>query len=332
MVVLWEKGDAVNQYKVWRGEASEPEVFSAVNRGAPEFLSPMFEPVKIGDKRELVQVAEQFEPIFLLKHSGNTVADVLSDVANLDEINKAMSLATKDRKNAVSTRKIREKDMARLDQDLVKYKGLDGVVQRGIEVEARYGAIEVAQNKLLELDRYRSVLGKVLLSVQALSDATKPPVPDASKVREAASRAADSDRFLQKLRSMAPEVRRLKNIGQVRDVESKPLREAYTRLAQLDGWVQRLRSFKKNSSEIEMVRQKIVPDKKFVEEALVRLKKVDSLLRRHTSVQEEISRLGAELKTTLEREQAIVQEFRDMGVCPACSQPVTADHCLNLGG
>jgi len=331
MRVLWEKGDAVNQYTVWKDGAENPDVYSAVNRGAPDFLLPLFEPVKIGDHRDLIQVAEQFEPIFLLNQGGTTIADVLSDVANLDEINKAVSLASKDRKAAASTRKIREKDISSLDKDLERYAGLDGVVSRGSDIEARYEAIETAQERVLRLDRYRKTLSRVLLSIQSLKAATKPSVPDTSDVRAMHVRAAKADDLLQRVRALAPEIRKLRGIKSVRELDSDPLRAAYAKAKAAEGWIQRLRTFKDSMSRIKAAQAKPVPDKTSVEEARGRYEHLDSLWTRRTHLQEEQARLDAELQETVEQEKAVLDEFRAMGMCPTCSQDITADHCLHLG-
>jgi hypothetical protein len=90
--ILWEKGDAVSRYVV------NGEIFEAIPKGFPDFLKPGFTPVQVGDRSVSLQVADQFDPIFLLGETGTTVADVLGDVARLDSINTATRLAEKDRR------------------------------------------------------------------------------------------------------------------------------------------------------------------------------------------------------------------------------------------
>src|SRR5277367_3768831 len=73
--LLWEKGDSDNRY-TFNGQVND-----SVGQGTPTFLQAGFAPIKIGDDKELLQVADQFDPIFLLNKTGGAVADVLSDVA-----------------------------------------------------------------------------------------------------------------------------------------------------------------------------------------------------------------------------------------------------------
>lgn len=119
--LLWEKGDAINRY-VFNGA-----VHDRVERGVPDFLSPAFDLIKVGQKQVSVQMAEQHRPLFLLDQEGGTVADVLSDVANLDQINQAIRLAEKDRKEAAAQRKVREGDVRTLTATVEGYRGLGGL-------------------------------------------------------------------------------------------------------------------------------------------------------------------------------------------------------------
>ena len=95
--LLWEKGDKHNRY-VFNGQEH-----GVPNRGTPDFLErPKLEKdfgqVKVGDQWSLLQVADQFENLFLLNQSGGVVADVFSDVARLDRVNVAIKYVEKDRR------------------------------------------------------------------------------------------------------------------------------------------------------------------------------------------------------------------------------------------
>jgi hypothetical protein len=138
--LLWEKGDAINRYVFNGVELTVP------GRGFPEFLKGSgFEPVRIGDDSRLIQVSDQLKPIFLLDESGATVANVLSDVARLDAINVAVKMVEKDRREANSLRKVREKDLAELNAQLDQYGGLDPALDRAAKVEARLGKLQAME-------------------------------------------------------------------------------------------------------------------------------------------------------------------------------------------
>jgi exonuclease SbcC len=120
---LWEKGDSDNRYTVWRNGTEE--VYDKLDRGTPEFLSPAFSPIKVGDSPHLINVGDQFEPIFLLGDPGSAVADVLSDVAKLDNLNAALRLVAKDKTACSSTLKVREVDSQAEMARLAGFAGLD---------------------------------------------------------------------------------------------------------------------------------------------------------------------------------------------------------------
>lgn len=145
--LLWEKGDNDNRY-TFNGR-----VYDSVERGTPSFLSGEYGSIKIGDDKELLQVADQFDPIFLLNRTGGVIADVLSDVARLDRINAAMRLVEKDRRDAVATRKVRELDIGDLTQRLLGFDGLDKALGQVRAVEETLPAIEQAEKRLLQIER-----------------------------------------------------------------------------------------------------------------------------------------------------------------------------------
>ena len=164
--VVWSKGDRVNTYSVTRnGETKE---YSALERAGREFLAPDFEEVQIGDSKELLQAVSQFDPIFLFNQSGNVVADVLSDVANLDFINVAVKNLSKDRKANKATLTVRETDLANAKSDLTKYAGLAvwGVALGAAKTKS--SAISKAQANLDQVSSLIRNLDRVQESVNNL--------------------------------------------------------------------------------------------------------------------------------------------------------------------
>lgn len=187
-VVLWEKGDAINQYTTW--VEGEKQVYSRVGR-SPE-LPPVlggFEPVSIGDRnKQHLQISDQFTPIFLLNLPGSAIADLLSDVAQLDEINGAMRLVTKDRKDASSQRKVRDSDVITLEKNLLRYDGLDLRDKEIRDIERSlltYQALDVALSKVRG---FIEGLSGVARAIKSWTLTLQPNLPDEAPLREKASR------------------------------------------------------------------------------------------------------------------------------------------------
>jgi exonuclease SbcC len=373
LTFTWEKGDAVNQYTVQRPGVDEPEVYSKIDRGTPDFLLPLFNPVKVGTGHELLQVSEQFSPIFLLDQGGNTVADVLSDVAQLDEINVAMGLVSKDRKNALATRTVREKDILALETSLEKYDGLDDAISRVREVEGRHEAVEGAQEAAQQLDGYLTTLRGLAASIKALKAATAPSIPKADPLAEGDTKLSQLDKFYREVAGRATVVRRLRGVEKVVVPDDTAMRATLGKLSQVEGWLDQLRKFKVALRHRKKLEGLPTPDGDALEQAQQRYSTAQGLADRQAQLKATIKRceeleavptpsevaleqaqqrydtlhefadrlerlegaqvgLGVELAAIETEEQEILEAFSELGVCPACSQSIEADHCLSLEG
>lgn len=174
--VLWQKGDKVNRYEITRdGKTQE---YEALERGDQEFLQPEFRRIVVGDSKDLIQVSDQFEPLFLVRDRGSVVADVLSDVAQLDDINGAIRLVSKDRKDAVATRTVRERDASDLRQNLAGYDGLSDVEARSAKLEAAYLRTEEQRDQVAKLEGYVARHDDLRAVLSRLQDAVTPAVPN----------------------------------------------------------------------------------------------------------------------------------------------------------
>jgi DNA repair ATPase RecN len=148
--LLWEKGDAINRY-TYNGQ-----VYDRAERGVPEFLLDKFALVKVGDDQKLLQCSDQFYPIFLLDQTGGVVAEVLSDAARLDRINVAMKLAEKDRREAVSVRKVREQDLTLLAEKIGRFDGLDNVLSEVQATQDSLVKLGTAQQTMAQIEGFIS--------------------------------------------------------------------------------------------------------------------------------------------------------------------------------
>jgi energy-coupling factor transporter ATP-binding protein EcfA2 len=178
--LLWEKGArGINRYTVWKDGVESIYDRVGQNIDLPEFLDGQFAPVKLGPNESLLQVSSQFDPPFLLDLSGPAVAGILSDIGQLDDINQALAAVAKDRRTAMSTRKVREADIADLSQRLVVYASLDDHLQRvraaqeaGHVIEGVSGRAQLAERLITEVTDSARVLRRV-----SAAAAVKPPDP-----------------------------------------------------------------------------------------------------------------------------------------------------------
>lgn len=322
--LTWEKGDEVNQYTVMKD--GKETVLTAVNRGTPDFLLPDFEPVKVGDRTDLLQVSEQFESPFLLKESGAAVADVLADVAKLDDINLATRLVAKDRKNAVATRNVRDKDIETLTAELEGYEGLDKAVERAVEVEAQHDRVQKVGKAVEHLEVFIKEHETLDVAIKALKKAVAPKLPDAEKLMATGTAFAQLSRFYDELVARGPLIRRLKGIDAVTLPELSGVTSVMAVTTRLDDWLDHLRTLKTELGRFKQVKDLAEPDASGLQAASEHLQKVQGWLSRYEVLKAAEAELGARLTAVEEEEKELLEQFEALGVCPTCSLPLHPEH------
>lgn len=330
MEIIWKKGDSVNSYDLKRAGDEDWSVYTKVGQGTPEFLYPEFAPVKVGsDGMETLQVSEQFNPIFLLNQSGTVVADVLSNVARLDDINVAMAAVAKDRKSEVLTRKLREKDIDSLGQRLKCYDGLDEALLDVGRVDSEYEAIQNARDSLAKLDSFLSRAKSLSLSVKGLRHALAPQEPDKKALKGAVVRASLVHKLYDALSTKAPVVRRLRGIDKVDLPDTQPVKTSMDRAVKIDRWIDRLREVKYRRDRWKCL-DVVMPDVGPVKESLDRATVLDRLAEKESRLRQSLVKVEHSLSESEAERSNIVEEINGLGICPTCSQEIEADRCLHL--
>lgn len=365
--VVWEKGDDINQYRITRSGGIE-QVYNALDRGEPEFLKPEFQQVQIGDSKELLQISEQFKPIFLLNKTGGVIADVLSDVAKLDDINEAMRLVNKDRKDASSTRTVRENDARDLRKELASFADVPGLVTRSETLEARITRARSLDASVKELQRFLASLSGLKVSMESLALATKPALPDWGRLSKRAaaflllvrfssdhqSKAAVVEHLspvdlvvVPELSGLWSKVKVLKSLSGMASKQAEVTRLAKvgeTQLSSLDAVSKKLEEAKRVSDWVRRVLQvkSLMAKHQTLEEVphvdLGRVRRVAETFRQIHAFERRYGKLVQDVEALTEKagmaDQAvreILQEYADLGVCPTCTQSISPDH-FHVGG
>jgi energy-coupling factor transporter ATP-binding protein EcfA2 len=315
--LLWEKGDGVNRY-TFNGQ-----VYDSVGSGTPSFLMDGYAPIKIGDSKELLQVSDQFDPIFLLNQTGGVIADVLSDVAHLDSVNIAMRMVEKDRREFTSTRKVRERDVVLLTQDLVRYDGLDVAVGQIRGVEDKLGKVEQLDKRLRQIELFLEAGAARATEIKHLSGIEKVPEPDVKPVQEGAKGFLSIQGWHDSLVTFKVWFERMKGLDAFAAPSVTPLKE---RLMGFNGVVElagRYDILTMDVTKLEAV-QGVVTETlspSALKERLVGLSKVAGLASSYEALTSELSGLEATHQRVQEDVEVIQAEWAALGVCPTCEQP-----------
>jgi len=175
--LVWKKGTTKRHkptYVVNGGKPIHP------GRGVPDEVKAFgVLPIKVMGQEVWPTLAPQFTgQVFLLDQPGSSLAEAVADVDRVTKLNGALRSADHDRRQAQATLKVRRADIARLEESLESYAGLNGVV-------ARVGEIEKAQEKAGKYGRVidkitdlRDRLAQAHSQVEALEGVEEVAVPD----------------------------------------------------------------------------------------------------------------------------------------------------------
>ena len=321
--LLWEKGDAINRY-TFNGV-----IYDKAEKGTPDFLSPAFLPVKVGDRQELLQVADQFSAIYLLDQTGGVVADVLSDVARLDRINVAMRMAERDRKEAVSTRKVREKDVTDLQTKLDGFVGLDLAVAQAAQVQADLDLIEQKAAAVEKLDGFMAAGSAIGQRVKALETGMATPVPDPADMEAQARLLGQMARWCGQINDQAGGIQKLAPVEQVGVPDKDDLQAVHEKFGALHRWHGQLVGFRDFFTAMKPVELLPPLEPTALREARERFQVAHGLVQRVAAAEDALRKLEAAYDAILVEEKAAHDEVEALGVCPTCIRPLKA-HELHL--
>lgn len=359
--LLWEKGEAIGRYVV------NGTVYEALGKGFPEFLKQWFAPVTIGNNSSMLQISEQFDPIFLLGESGSVVADVLSDVTQLNNINVAMRLVEKDRREVSSVLKVREKDARNIQDRLASYVGLEAVSDRFPEIESRLLSLESLEGRVQRVEsflvRVTSVVATIRQLMQAeaievskiddLSDVSKLSVnlsglcdrwvekTDAVTLLEGCERIGDikeiesADRFwnlctLQdRFESQVRLIRSLESVESIKEPVMPNLGTSFGRIRRLQVWANRLESFRDVLADLACLDGLYIPDGSGL---VVDTRKTD-LAVRYGNLSGDVARLEESLIAADCELVQVVRDLSEIDTCPLCGRKLNtdADICISDG-
>ena len=326
--LLWQKGDSVNRY-VYNGEEH-----TVAGRGTPEFLEELFSPVKLGSDKSktLLQVSNQFNPIFILNESGPAVADILSDVAKLDQINEAARLAAKDRKEVKATRKVREKDVKDLKAQLQPYDHLDDVLGRVRDLASLEAEVAASQEKVDHLDRLMERAGTVARRIRQLEGVGTLRIPPIDPAVDLGEKVGWFSEAAEEYHSKSREVRKLEGVDEVYlpDIEVLRRGDTYDSLAR---WTRKVTALKDFFGKAKALGLAKLPDLEALDQPLTSYDRLQRWVSKLRGVKTVYGSVKESLVDVDKRVRTISAEFDALGVCPTCEQPIHAtEHAEVVNG
>ena len=314
--LLWEKGDSVNRYVV------NGSIYEAIERGIPEFLTQSgFGIIKIWDRAESLQIADQFNPIFLLDQSGGVAADVISDVARLDAINEAMKLCERDRKEVVATKKVREQDVVNLSASLAEYDGLDPMLGATELLPEALSSLALKESQCKFLDEALLAHETLTSTIDHLGSVQDIRVPECTSLLETSTSLSKLTAYIGQLNQRELAVNELNGIERTPKAPSiDPLLESLSVGSLLSGWVDKLRAAKEALQAEKSLTKLPSPDIGGLSVVETKYSDLQKFCRDLLTHQARIELLGKDLQQTSTELEGVETEIDDLGgICPTCS-------------
>jgi DNA repair exonuclease SbcCD ATPase subunit len=174
----WKKGDSAT-YTV-NGES-----FSKLNRAIPK---PMMDAglgkLEIGDFKTNLNVASQFEEIFLLNEPGSTITEVLASIYKLDTLSLADDACQKELKGQKSLLKTRDADLKKLESKLTVFEGFEDVKKAMEKVTALDRAVNALQIEIQSIKEYEDEIQSANAEVNRLTPIKDVKPPNTDKCRK----------------------------------------------------------------------------------------------------------------------------------------------------
>ena len=175
--IKWSRDKKTAKYEV-NGEA-----YAKLSGSVPEpILDKGFKELSLSKDKLSVQIAHQFDNIFLLNQTGSRITEVLSNLGNLNKIISANKICLTDKKGSKSKLKIRKEDLL---SEKEKFKSFEGLDEQRSVIEGLRNILEEAKlfrNKKKEVLKYKIKLDKslgVVSNIRKIKD-LKVPLDDIS--------------------------------------------------------------------------------------------------------------------------------------------------------
>lgn len=302
--IVWEKGEGTNRYTV------DGVLYDKAERGYPPFLAPLgLDPIPLGSDFTLVQVSDQWDPLFLFNRSASEVATVIGDVGELPKVQEAIKAIERDRKDTASRKKIREEDLKTTQESLESFQDVP-------VLQAKLAEMQKMRDRLYQLSSVVNVLREFQDRLQSLTESLEESERKANTVLSSPPSSDEFQRIVGwgfSYQEIQAHLLRLSSLSEI-TLPSFPDPE---RLDRLKGFYDR---FVKNS-DIPRVPEipTTLPEGSAVYLSLL------SLRDKVAPVQEAYLRAKASASELSAESRAIQEEIASIPVCPTCGNPTSGE-------
>jgi exonuclease SbcC len=307
--IKWVRDKKTAYYEV-NGES-----FSKLGGSVPDVLIKKgFRELSLSKEKLAVQVAHQFENIFLLNQPGSKITEVLSNLGNLNRIIEANKACLTDKKSMRSRLKIRLEDNSLEKQKLASFAGLEDQKEKVDTLKSLLNDLKLMKQNRENATRLQVKLQK---SMSVVSELRKLKSIDAPKDDISLDEYKSLLLLQRKMGSLSDKVSKyksLKNVNQIsfeldNDLDKfANLRKLYHNLSNQQQRLNHLSVIPDVISEVDVNPSQITSVRKLIDKLENTKSNVLSYREKIKETESELSHLEAEL-TALKS---------DLKVCPVC--------------
>jgi DNA repair protein SbcC/Rad50 len=186
-VVTLERTETGGKYRVV-GPTDAEASYTKLNQGVPDDVTRALGIAPVPANSMSANFAGQFDPPFLLRESGATVARTLGELTNVDRIFEAVREANRRRNTFTAALHTREADLAVVRERMAEFVGLPARLRRLDEAEQ---TAETCQSLAGRAHRLRQATETLEVAEAVLARTRElPPVPSTTAVDAAEARLA----------------------------------------------------------------------------------------------------------------------------------------------
>lgn len=312
--IQWEKGKG-NNYTINGAQ------FSNVGLSVPSEIADLgFKTISVGNKELDPQIADQFNPLFLIDGKGGSSAEVLFDISRIKVLNEAQRLVEKDQRDSKSLLKTRVSDLSEVRGEIEKLKGVTEIRKAFDSLQSNEQDLSTLKLEVKEILGFDQKLAQKSSDIKSLLTIEGVEVPEV--FLDSLFNKYESINELQVLFEKCQETVLILTPYEgitVPDLDLSP------ELLELKGLTQQLQEYSKiltTISKIDSVEKTSVPEEESLDfdvvtwiqsmiDTLIEIKNnLKDLKSLESTCEEELSRLDSEI-------EGIKQELQ---VCPLCER------------
>lgn len=140
-------------------------------------------PISAGGQEIWPTIAPQFTgQVFLLDRPGSALAEAVADVERVGQLNRALSKAESDKRQAKAALKVRQADLAQHEAEAARYEGLDEALVLIARLDARQKQLVTLHKATTHLTDMRDKLRDAEKTADALAPVSDIATPSADEV------------------------------------------------------------------------------------------------------------------------------------------------------